>query len=45
MARDPLDKDLRRNGVDGIVDGEFSRMGRDEGFTQGLTVCPKDYGD
>ena len=26
------------------VDGECSRMGWDEGFTKGLTVCAKEYG-
>ena len=45
MARDPLDEDGRRYGVDGIEDGECSRMGWDESFTQGLTVCTKEYGD
>ena len=27
MARDPLDEDRKRNGVDGIVDEGCSRMG------------------
>ena len=31
--------------MDGIVDGERSRIWWDEGFTQGLTVCAKEYGD
>ena len=45
MARDPLDEDRKRYGVDGIVDWECSRMGWDESFTQGLTLCSKEYGD
>ena len=45
MARDPLDEDGRRNEVDVILDGEYSRMGWDESFTQGLTLCAKEYGD
>ena len=44
MVRDPLDKDWRWNGTDGIADGERSRMWC-EGFTQGLTVCAKEYCD
>ena len=45
MVMDPLDKDERQNGVDRIVDGEHSKMGWEEGFTQGLTFCAKEYGD
>ena len=35
MARDPLDEDGRWNGVDGIVDGECSKMGWDESLKVG----------
>ena len=44
MVRDQLDEDVTRNEVDGVVDGECSRMEWDEGFTQGLTVCATEYG-
>ena len=39
------DEDGRRNGVHGIVGGGCPRMGWDEGLTQGLNVCAKEYGD
>ena len=41
MARDPLDKDWRLNGTDGIANGERLRMWWNEGFTQGLTSVQK----
>ena len=45
MARNPLKEDGRRYRVDESVDWEYSRMGWDESFTQGLTICAKEYGD
>ena len=45
MARDPLNEDGRRYGIDGTVDLECLKMGWNESFTQGLTVCAEEYRD